>query len=189
MTPAQAKLVQDSFRKVVPIAGQAAEMFYSRLFEIAPETRPLFKRDLAGQYDKFIQMLLWVVANLHQVEAILPAVEELGRRHGGYDIEPRHFGLVGEALIWTLDAGLGAEFTPDVREAWIAAYGVLAGTMMKAGDRESGREGFSRRVIEGAGTAIYGAISWQDAFGDVVEELNAQRPKRTDGKSSDFWWR
>ena len=66
MTPAQTKLVQDSFRKVVPIAGQAAEMFYSRLFEIAPETRTLFKRDLGGQYDKFIQMLLWVVANLHK---------------------------------------------------------------------------------------------------------------------------
>jgi hemoglobin-like flavoprotein len=187
MTPAQTKLVQDSFRKVVPIAGQAAEMFYSRLFEIAPETRTLFKRDLGGQYDKFIQMLLWVVANLHQVEKILPAVEELGRRHAGYDIEPHHFDRVAEALIWTLDAGLGAEFTPDVREAWIAAYGVLAGTMVEAGGREPGREGFSRRVIEGAGTAFYGAINWRDAFGDIAEELNARSPRR-DGKSN-FWWR
>ncbi len=189
MTPAQAKLVQDSFRKVVPIAGQAAEMFYRRLFEIAPETRPLFNRDLGGQYDKFIQMLLWVVANLHRVETILPAVEDLGRRHAGYDIEPHHFDRVGEALIWTLNAGLGPEFTPDVREAWIAAYGVLAATMVKAADREPGNQGFTRRVIEGAGTAIYGAINWRDAFGDVAEELNAQRPRRKDGKSSDFWWR
>ena len=188
MTPAQAKLVQDSFRNVVPIASQAAEMFYGRLFEIAPETRTLFKRDLGGQYDKLIQMLLWIVANLHQFETILPAVEELGRRHTGYDITPRHFDRVGEALIWTLEAGLGAQFTPVVREAWIAAYGVLAGTMQKAWEQDPAREGFSRRVIEGAGTAVYGAINWQDAFGDVAEELNAQRPS-TDGKSVDFWWR
>ncbi len=114
-------------------------MFYDRLFEIAPETRPLFKRDLRGQYDKFIQMLLWIVANLHQVQVILPAVEELGRRHAGYDIEPHYFERVGEALIWTLDAGLGDEFTPEIQDAWIAAYGVLASTMQAAGDREPPR--------------------------------------------------
>lgn len=188
MTPAQAKLVQDSFRNVVPIAGEAAVMFYNRLFEIAPETRPLFKHDLAGQYDKFIQMLLWIVANLHQIETIRPAVEELGRRHAGYDIEPYYFHRVREALIWTLDSGLGAEFTPDVQTAWIAAYGVLAGTMLNAGNREPGREGFSQRLIEGAGTAVYGAINWRDGFGDIAEELNAQRPRRKDSNSN-FWWR
>ena len=189
MTPAQAQLVQDSFRSVVPIAGKAAAMFYSRLFEIAPETRLLFKRDLRGQYDKFIQMLLWIVANLHQVETIIPAVEELGRRHTGYDLEPHHFDRVGEALIWTLEAGLGAGFTPDVRDAWVAAYGVLAGTMQNAGNREPTGEGFSQRVIEGAGTAVYGAISWRDAFGDLTDEIKAQRPPRKDSKAGNFWWR
>ena len=132
MTTEQVKLVQDSFKKVVPIAGTAADLFYDRLFTIAPEVRSLFPSDLTEQKKKLMQMLATAVTNLHQVETILPAVEALGRRHVSYGVTPKHYEPVGAALLWTLEQGLGAEFTPPVKEAWTETYMTVAGVMTKA---------------------------------------------------------
>jgi hemoglobin-like flavoprotein len=132
MSPEQVKLVQDSFSKVEPIAMQAADLFYGRLFEIAPEVRPLFPSDLAEQKKKLMTMLATAVTNLHQVEKIVPAVQDLGRRHAGYGVKETHYQPVGEALIWTLNKGLGEAFTAPVKDAWLAAYTTLAGVMKEA---------------------------------------------------------
>jgi hemoglobin-like flavoprotein len=132
MTPAQIKLVQDSFAKVAPIAGEVAEFFYDRLFTIAPGVRPLFAEDLTTQKQKLMQMLGTVIANLHQVETIIPAVQELGKRHVGYGVTTKHYDSVGAALLWTLDRLLASEFTPAVKEAWTAAYATLAKVMNEA---------------------------------------------------------
>jgi hemoglobin-like flavoprotein len=132
MTPAEIELVQTSFKSVVPIADQAADLFYGRLFEIAPEVRPLFPADLSDQKKKLMGMLATAVTNLHQVETIIPAVQDLGRRHIGYGVTEAHYQPVGEALIWTLDKGLGEAFTPEVKGAWLAAYTTLAGVMTAA---------------------------------------------------------
>lgn len=132
MTPEQVKLVQDSFAKVVPIAGMAADLFYDRLFTIAPEVRSLFPNDLAEQKKKLIQMLATAVTNLHQVETIIPAVENLGRRHAGYGVTAKHYEPVGAALLWTLEQGLGPDFTPPVKAAWTETYLTVSGLMQKA---------------------------------------------------------
>jgi hemoglobin-like flavoprotein len=91
MTPEQVKLVQDSFSKVAPIADTAATLFYNRLFTIAPELRSLFPDDLTEQKKKLMQMIATAVGNLHQVEKILPAVENLGRRHVAYGVTAKHY--------------------------------------------------------------------------------------------------
>lgn len=132
MTPAEIELVQTTFKSVIPITAQAADLFYGRLFEIAPEVRPLFPADLKEQKKKLMGMLATAVTNLHQVEKIVPAVQDLGRRHVGYGVTAAHYKPVGEALIWTLDKGLGAAFTPEVKSAWVAAYTTLAGVMQAA---------------------------------------------------------
>jgi len=132
MTPDQVKLIQDSFAKVAPISDKAADLFYDRLFVIAPEARSLFPDDLSPQKKKLMQMLTTVVANLQQVEKIVPAVEDLGRRHAGYGVTDAHYEPVGAALLWTLDQGLGPEFTPTVKQAWTAAYVTLADVMKGA---------------------------------------------------------
>jgi hemoglobin-like flavoprotein len=132
MTPDQVALVQESFKKVAPIADQAADLFYDRLFTIAPEVRPLFPSDLSEQKKKLMQMLATAVTNLHQVEKILPAVEELGRRHVSYGVTERHFEPVGAALLWTLEQGLGPAFTPPVKAAWTETFLTVAGVMTKA---------------------------------------------------------
>jgi hemoglobin-like flavoprotein len=136
MTPDNIKLVQESFRKVVPIAGTAADLFYDRLFEIAPELRHMFPQDLREQKKKLIGMLATAVNNLHHFDQIRPAVEELGRRHLGYGVADEHYKPVGEALLWTLEQGLGKDFTPAVKEAWTQAYLAVADTMKLAARRK-----------------------------------------------------
>ncbi len=132
MTPQQISLVQSSFTKVVPIAEQAAALFYARLFELAPEVRPLFKGDMTEQGRKLMAMIGMVVNGLTRLESIVPAAQKLGERHNAYGAKPEHYAVVGAALLDTLAKGLGDDFTPEVRAAWTEAYGTLAGVMIDA---------------------------------------------------------
>ncbi|MEO9527467.1 MULTISPECIES: globin family protein [Alphaproteobacteria] len=132
MTPDQIQLVQTSFAKVVPIADDAATLFYSRLFEIAPEVKPLFRSDLGNQGRKLMTTLGVVVNGLSNLETVLPAAEALAVKHVGYGVTAEHYKPVGEALVWTLGKGLGDAFTEDTRRAWLAAYSALSGVMITA---------------------------------------------------------
>ena len=132
MTPQQIEPVQTSFRKVVPVAGTAADLFYGRLFEIAPEVRSVFPDDMREQKTKLMSMLGTALSNLHRLEAILLAVTALGQRHKGYGVTAAHYAPVGAALLWTLEKGLGPDFTPDVKAAWTETYTALAGVMTSA---------------------------------------------------------
>jgi hemoglobin-like flavoprotein len=132
MTPAQTILVQKTFAQVAPIADTAAALFYGRLFEIDPALRPLFKGDMAEQGRKLMQMIGVAVNGLDRLDQIVPAVQQLGIRHAGYGVKEEHYSTVAAALLWTLEQGLGADFTPDVKDAWTAAYTVLATTMQQA---------------------------------------------------------
>lgn len=132
MTPEQVELVQGSFKKVVPIADTAADLFYTKLFEIAPEVRSMFPDELAEQKKKLIQMLATAVNNLHQLEEIVPAVQDLGKRHVGYGVVDAHYDHVGAALLDTLEKGLGEDWTPDLAEAWVETYTILSTTMKEA---------------------------------------------------------
>ena len=132
MTPLQVELVQTSFQKVVPIAATAADLFYDRLFEIAPETRAMFPKDLTEQKGKLMSMLGTAVTNLHKLDTILSAVKDLGQRHKGYGVTAAHYAPVGAALLWTLEKGLGSDFTPEVKAAWTETYTALAEVMTAA---------------------------------------------------------
>ena len=133
ITEHQKSLVQDSFKKVVPIAEAAAEIFYGRLFELDPSLKALFRHDMKEQGRILMQTLSVVVNGLNQLDTIVPAVENLGRRHVQYGVQPQHYETVGAALLWTLAQGLGADFTADVESAWTAAYMLIAETAISAG--------------------------------------------------------
>lgn len=132
MNPTDKKLVQDSFAKVVPIADQAAALFYQNLFTKDPSLKPLFKGDMTEQGKKLMKMIATAVNGLDQLDAIVPAVQDLGRRHVRYGVVPQHYDTVGAALLLTLEQGLGAAFTPEVKQAWTTVYGILATTMKDA---------------------------------------------------------
>jgi hemoglobin-like flavoprotein len=134
MNSIQKALVQTSFAQVRPIADTAAAMFYSRLFELNPMLRPLFKGHLEEQGRKLMEVLGLVVRGLDRTEALLPALTLLGRRHEGYGVKEHDYETVGAALLWTLEQGLGPSFTPEVREAWTALYRFVAGTMRNGGN-------------------------------------------------------
>jgi hemoglobin-like flavoprotein len=132
MNAIQIQLVQDSFKSVAPIADEAAALFYSRLFELDPQLRHLFKGDAKEQGRKLMTMIGAAVRGLNNLAALVPAVESLGRRHVGYGVRPSHYETVGAALLWTLRQGLGAGFTPQVEAAWTQTYTLLANTMKEA---------------------------------------------------------
>lgn len=132
ITPTQKRLVQDTFGLVVPIAPTAAALFYQRLFEIDPALRTMFKGDIGEQGKKLMQALALAVKSLDRPEALMPVLQDLGRRHAKYGVTDAHYDTVGAALIWTLEKGLGERFTADVREAWVAVYQVVATTMKVA---------------------------------------------------------
>ncbi|MCT4556317.1 MAG: globin domain-containing protein [Pelagimonas sp.] len=132
MTPEQIALVQGSFKKVAAISGPAADIFYDKLFEIAPQVRPLFPEEMGDQKKKLMQMIAIAVNGLTKLDEILPAVQDLGRRHNDYKVEPAHYDFVGEALIYALGQGLGEAFTDEVKAAWVETYGILAGVMIDA---------------------------------------------------------
>jgi hemoglobin-like flavoprotein len=94
--------------------------------------RALFRGDMMEQGAKLMAAIGIVVASLDRLEPMLDHIRSLGRRHAGYGVQDAHYVSVGEALLWTLEQGLGAGFTPEVREAWASAYGVLSSTMMDA---------------------------------------------------------
>ena len=137
MTGEQIRLVRVTWLEVAPIADTAARLFYGRLFESDPEIQRLFAHaDMDQQRAKLMRTLTVAVGALDKLETIRPALENLGRRHVGYGVEERHYDLVGAALLWTLQQGLGDRYTAAVREAWTAAYSTLAAIMREAAATE-----------------------------------------------------
>jgi len=132
MTPEQIVLVQTSFAQVLPIADTAAVLFYDRLFELDPSLRPMFRGDMHEQGRKLMSMLKVAVNGLTRLDELVPAVQNMGRRHVGYGVRDEHYDTVASALLWTLRLGLGTAFTRPVEEAWVSAYTLLANTMKAA---------------------------------------------------------
>ncbi len=132
MEPEQIALVQHTWKQVLPIKEQAAALFYNRLFSVDPALRALFTGDMTTQGNKLMAMISVAVSGLTRLESILPAVQELGRRHTGYGVKAADYETVGGALLWTLQQGLGEGFTPEVKDAWTDVYRLLAQEMTSA---------------------------------------------------------
>ena len=132
MEPEQIAHVQATFAAVKPISATAAKLFYGRLFEIAPEVKPLFKNDMDEQGRKLMTTLGVVVNGLERLDEIAPVARQLAIRHVAFGVKAEHYAPVGAALLWTLRQGLGDTFTPEVEEAWTVAYATLSSVMVAA---------------------------------------------------------
>lgn len=137
MTPEQIHACKTSWARVEPIADTAASLFYNNLFTADPSLKHLFKGDMQAQGKKLMEMIGAAVRMLDRLDELVPIVEAMGRRHLAYGVEDAHYDTVGSALIETLQTGLGDDFTDDVRDAWLAAYTILASTMIAAAHREA----------------------------------------------------
>ncbi|TNF36754.1 MAG: hemin receptor [Gammaproteobacteria bacterium] len=132
MTPADIKLVKDSWAMVVPISETAAELFYDKLFELDPSVKAMFKGDMKEQGRKLMAILNTAVTSLDKLDTIVPAIQAMGKRHVDYGVKDEHYDTVGEALIWTLGAGLKDAFTEETKAAWVGIYTLVADTMKAA---------------------------------------------------------
>lgn len=132
MTNEQKHFIRQTFDLVAPMADSVAAVFYRRLFELNPGLRALFPPVLVEQGRKLMQMLGAAIGMLDRPQELISVLESLGRRHAGYGVRDEHYDTVGEALLWTLERGLGPVFTPDVKAAWTALYAVVATTMKNA---------------------------------------------------------
>ena len=138
MTPRQVDLIRASWTSVEPIQDVAADLFYTRLFELDPALGRLFRNtDMAQQKKILMQTLTVVVKSLDRLDQLVPAIEALGRRHAGYGVRAEHYETVGAALLWTLGQGLGEAFTPELERAWTEAYSTLASVMIGAAQGEA----------------------------------------------------
>jgi nitric oxide dioxygenase len=128
--------VRRSFDRVWPVSERAADLFYDRLFEIAPEVRPLFRGDMDEQKRKFMATLAVIVGSLDDSSRLVPLTDTLARQHGDYGVSPSHYEQVGEALLWSLEQGLGPDWNPSVAAAWRKAYGLVSGFMIERTPRQ-----------------------------------------------------
>lgn len=129
MLPEQIERVRVSFERVMFNEDAFAALFYSRLFVLDPALRPLFQVEMRVQGHRFADMLYLIVDGLRMPEELRPRLHELGERHRGYGVRDEQYATVGAALLWALRQGLGAEFTPEVEQAWEALYTMMATTM------------------------------------------------------------
>jgi hemoglobin-like flavoprotein len=135
MTPQQIQDVTRTWAMIAPTADAAVALFYERLFAIDPALRAFFAgTDLPAQRRKLAAALATVLGGLDRLDALLPALADLGCRHARLGVADRHYDRVGEALLWTLEQGLGAAWTDDVHAAWVAAYGLVADAMRTGDD-------------------------------------------------------
>jgi len=136
MTPQQVQLIRDSFAELTRHGHVAALVFYKRLFEIAPELRPMFRGDIEVQSKKLLDMLGVLIAMLERPLGLELELKAMGARHVDYGVVDEHYAVVGAALLGMLAETLGKDFTPEVRTAWTALYGAVE-TLMKAGAAEA----------------------------------------------------
>ena len=137
MTIRQIALVRESFATLAPIAPEAAALFYRNLFALDPKLKPMFRGDIQAQGAALMNMIAWAVGRLERAEELLPALRELGARHGRYGVRTEHYATVGAALVQTLAEGLGEAFTSEVGSAWIEMYDLISATMMAGAAHEA----------------------------------------------------
>jgi hemoglobin-like flavoprotein len=133
MTQKQIELVKSSWSLVTTIDPVVVgDLFYNRLFEIAPQVKHMFRNPMPEQSKKLIAMIGYVIAKLDKLEDIIGEVGKLAQRHNAYGVKPEHYTVVGSALIWTLEKGLGENWNEEVKDAWIKCYTILSNAMIAA---------------------------------------------------------
>jgi hemoglobin-like flavoprotein len=129
VTPEGRRLAQQAFATIQPFADELGMLFYSRLFELDPALRALFKHDLANQAHSLMTMLQLAIEGLDAPEQFTRSLHNLGIRHTGYGVLPEQYATVSAALLWTLAHALGPACTPDVAAALTEVLSIITDRM------------------------------------------------------------
>ena len=131
LTPAQKRLVRESFESASYYSVALTKLFYGRLFELEPTVRPLFKSNLEEQSLKLLDMLRTVVDALDRFEEVRPLLVELGRKHVTYGTRPEHYEVVSKALLWALSQALELEYDGEAKKAWDQMLRAISAAMLE----------------------------------------------------------
>jgi hemoglobin-like flavoprotein len=132
MTQKQIELVENSWDYIIINAQEAGTNFYTKLFELDPALRQMFRDDIRSQSQKLVSLITFVVHKLNNMNDVIADVKALGKRHKNYSVKTEHYSLVGQALLWTLEKGLGDQWNDETECAWKTVYNILSETMIKA---------------------------------------------------------
>ncbi len=124
--------VKETFQRVVPIADRLAPLFYARLFELDPQLRSLFAGDMTEEGRKLINIIALTVAALERPSHVVTILHDLAARQLGPGTKEEHYFTVGIAWMWTLEKGLGPDFTPAVQAAWTSVLTYVVHTVIHA---------------------------------------------------------
>ena len=134
----QAEVLEQSFEKVKPQAAEFVNSFYTNLFTDYPAAKPLFAHsNMKEQGNKLLQSLILVIENLRKPDVLTDSLKGLGARHVKYGALPEHYPLVGNTLLKTFEQYLGTDWTPEVKQAWVDAYGAISEIMLEGADYTS----------------------------------------------------
>jgi hemoglobin-like flavoprotein len=132
MTEEQIMLVKNSWKTFRNVdAGVIGDLFYSKLFLDHPRLQKMFP-SVEQQHRKLIDMLSYIVSRIDKPETMMEDIKALGIRHEGYGVKPEHYKLVGDALLWTIERGMGKDWNNAMKAAWTAFYSMIATTMIAA---------------------------------------------------------
>lgn len=129
--------LETSFDLVAPRGEELVEIFYARLFDVAPAVIPLFaSTDIKRQQAMLLAALVLLRKSLRDLDAVVPTLRQLGARHVGYGARPEHYPVVGDVLIAAMAEVAGDAWGPRFAQAWGEAFAVVAGVMLEgAGER------------------------------------------------------
>ena len=135
------ELLEQSFDRIRPRLDEFTDSLYSNVLSDYPQTRPLFaKTNMTHQKKMLGNALLLVVENLRQPEVLEKSLKELGGRHVKYGTVPEYYSWIGEALLKTFESYLGSDWTPEVKQAWVDAYGAIAKFMLSGSENSTAAE-------------------------------------------------
>ncbi|WP_306192199.1 globin domain-containing protein [Streptomyces sp. MK5] len=129
--------LRDSFALVGKSGDEVPRYFYSYLFLIAPEVRPMFPVSMGAQRDRLVAALGRIVADADDPDRLIPYLQQLGRDHRRFQVVAQHYDAVGQALLATLAYFLGNAWTPELQRGWTEAYALVARTMIQAAEADS----------------------------------------------------
>jgi hemoglobin-like flavoprotein len=138
LSPRQRNQIRQTFESLAEYSDSAVLLFYGRLFEIAPNLRPLFKIDIRVQARKLMDTLSTVVAALDNFEALHDQLTDLGRKHVGYGVQPQDYDTLRKALLWALGQALGPEFDRETKAAWNELLTAISTVMLEGAAQQTG---------------------------------------------------
>lgn len=127
--------LETSFDHIAPRGDQLVDLFYSRLFAVAPDVKPLFAdTDLKRQKAMLLAALILLRKSLRDLDLVTPTLRDMGARHVRYGAQPQHYPVVGEVLIASMAQVAGEAWTPEYQLAWTEAFAVVAGVMLEGAE-------------------------------------------------------